>query len=125
MISVWQTLLLVAASVVAHGSSESKILRMVSWNVADNSAMGGGFHNDALDKLLGISNDNSRNQVADIIAVGLQEQCWQCDYDDMIDIPKAFLRRLRARGHGDFVIVGIEGTRESNWCEMGCKVGTH
>lgn len=124
MTAVWQTLsLLVVAGTLAHGATGGKVLRMVTWNVADNSGMGGSFQPAALDKLLGIEANNAGGQVADIYAVGLQEQCWQCDSDDMLDIPTAFLRRLE--GHGDFEIVGIEATRESNWCELGCKMGTH
>jgi len=96
------------------------VLRVVTWNVGDNSGMEDGFNNEAMDKLLGI--DESA-QVADIFAVGVQEQCWQCNQDDMLAIPRKFLQRLG--NSGSFEIIGIEATRESNVCEFGCKIGTH
>lgn len=104
-----------------RGSVELPTLRVITWNVADNSGMEDGFNAGAVDKVLG----KDGGQVADIFAVGLQEQCWQCNEDDMMDIPRAFLRRLNGQGLGDFEIVGIEGTRESSWCEWGCSLGTH
>jgi len=96
------------------------LLRVVTWNVGDNSGMEDGFNNEAMDKLLGIGESS---QEADIFAVGVQEQCWQCDQDDMLDIPRKFLQRLSKSDN--FEIVGIEATRESNYCEFGCKAGTH
>jgi len=97
------------------------LLRVVTWNVGDNSGMEDGFNNEAMDKLLGIGESS---QEADIFAVGVQEQCWQCDQDDMLDIPRKFLQRLSKSGN--FEIVGIEATRESKSCELGCKFfGTH
>ena len=43
-------------------------------------------------------------QVADIFAVGLQDHCWHCNKDDMLDIPTEFLKRLSDSGqcHSDY-----------------------
>jgi len=116
--------LLAAVFVHVYGN-QSKVLRMVTWNVADNSRMDDGFTDQAIDQLLGIGAEKAGQRVEDIFAVGLQEQCWQCNYDDMMDIGQTFLRRLNLKYPGVFEIIGIEGTRESNWCELGCKAGTH
>jgi len=104
-----------------HGKpAEKPVLRVVTWNVAENSGMENGFNNEAMDKLLGIAKGA---KVADIFAVGVQEQCWQCNQNDMLDIPKKFLQRLS--GLGNFEVVGIQATRVSPKCELGCKAGTH
>ena len=39
-------------------------------------------------------------QVADIFAVGLQEQCWRCNKERMMEIGQAFMRRLNVRYAG-------------------------
>jgi len=107
------------------GYKDPPIIRVVSWNVADNKYMDGELPykmmpKDAIEKLLGLSNDdNDNDKVADIFAVGLQEQCWSCNFDDMLDIPKEFMKKLS--DVGEFEIVGIKGTRESDSCESGCK----
>jgi len=101
------------------------VLRVVTWNVADNSGMEEGFDDGAVDKLLGLDGLEDGQQAADIFAVGLQEQCWQCNEDEMIDIPRVFLNRLTNHGLGPYEVVGVEGTRESWLCEMGCLVGSH
>jgi len=100
-------------------SADDPRIRLVTWNVADNSKMAGGFDDAAIDRVLGLG----EGQLSDLYAIGLQEQCWQCNEQDMMDIPNKFLRRLNQ--HGQFVVVGIEGTRESMWCEWGCLIGTH
>jgi len=110
---------------LTRGSTKEPLkLRMITWNVADNSGMPAGFDDGAIDQLLG-KHDFVGGRAAEIFAIGLQEQCWQCNEDEMMDIPLAFLKRLNNRGLGTYDIVGVEGTRESNWCEMGCKFGTH
>jgi len=91
---------------------------MVTYNVADNKMMGTeGFDSHSIDSLLGISGGQ---QPADIIAVGVQEQCWSCDIDQMNAIPNLFLNRL-ASIDGNFRVIGIVGTRESETCTQGCK----
>merc|ERR1712181_165996 len=110
---------------VCGDSEKPPILRMITWNVADNSDMEEGFDDGAIDKLLGVDELEEGQQPADIFAVGLQEQCWQCNEDEMMDIPRAFLNRLHLHGLGPYEVIGVEGTRESGWCELGCKLGTH
>jgi len=115
MILIWQTLLVVAGF-LAPGAPT--VLRMVTYNVADNKKMGTeGFDSHSIDRLLGISGGQ---QPADIIAVGVQEQCWSCDKDQMNAIPNLFLNRL-ASIDGNFRVIGIVGTRESETCTRGCK----
>jgi len=115
MILIWPTLLVVAGF-LAPGAPT--VLRMVTYNVADNKKMGTeGFDSHSIDSLLGISGGQ---QPADIIAVGVQEQCWSCDLDQLNAIPNLFLNRL-ANTDGDFRVIGIVGTRESETCTRGCK----
>jgi len=105
-------------AIVRAAGSEQPIIRVVSWNVADNKYMDGKIKDDAIQKLLGLNED----KVADIFAVGLQEHCWHCNKDDMWDIPEEFLKRLSQSD--EFEIVGIRGTRESNSCDSCENHGT-
>jgi len=102
----------------SYGTSQKPIIRIVTWNVADNSGMDDAFDYDAIDKLLGIY---PGAKLADIFAVGLQEMCWNCNEEDMIKVAQLFEYRLPP----DYRVVGIEATRESMWCTLGCKLGSH
>jgi len=104
--------------------AKQEILRVVTWNLADNAKMGGGIRDGAIDALLDLE-QSDHSQIADIFAVSLQEQCWKCNLNDMLAIPEAFLRRLVTRGFDGYEIVGIKGTRESSSCVESCKSGSH
>jgi len=123
MVNIPRLAVLLAAFFVLLNGDQSKVLRMATWNVADNSRMDEqGFSNQAIDRLMDIIRKKS---VADIFAVGLQEQCWRCNKERMMEIGQAFMRRLNVRYAGVFEMIGIEGTRESSQCEKGCESGTH
>merc|ERR1712168_845119 len=91
------------------------VLRMITWNVADNTGMGG-FTDDDIDAVLGL--DGKQPQTAEIYAIGLQEQCWMCNKKNMLKISNAFLGRLNT--YGVYEVEGIEGTRMDDDCEDSC-----
>lgn len=95
-------------------------VRVVTWNVADNKKMDDGFTDAAIDKVLGLKEAG----LADVYAIGLQEQCWECNEGNFPKIGNKFLNRIKKKEKG-YEVVHIEGTRESGWCEWGCKIGTH
>jgi len=115
MVLIWQTLLMLAvARSLVQGAPPKKnpppqLLRMVTWNVADNSAMNKKIEPEAMDILLGLKNHKKNQPVADIFAVGLQENCWLCDKKSQIKIPEAFLSRLP----GGYEVIRIKATKES------------
>merc|ERR1712212_1115460 len=92
------------------------VLRMITWNVADNEGMGGQFTDDAIDAVLGL--DGKQTQTAEIYAIDLQEQCWMCNKKNMLKISNAFLGRLKA--YGVYKVEGIQGTRMDDDCEDSC-----
>jgi len=93
---------------------------MVTWNVGDNKGMDNKIKPEAMDKLLGITT----HKVADIYAVGLQENCWNCEKNKLSEIPKAFLNQLELKLKGQYEIIGIQATRESLTCICKPKHGT-
>merc|ERR1712212_1219379 len=98
------------------------VLRMITWNVADNEGMGGKFTDDAIDAVLGLDGNllekGEKPQTAEIYAIGLQEQCWMCNKKNMLKISNAFLGRLKT--YGVYKVEGIEGTRMDDDCEDSC-----
>jgi len=96
------------------------VLRMITWNVADNTGMDNmgmdKFTDDDIDAVLGL--DGKQPQTAEIYAIGLQEQCWMCNKKNMLKISNAFLGRLKA--YGVYEVKGIEGTRMDDDCEDSC-----
>jgi len=92
------------------------VLRMITWNVADNTGMGDQFTDDDIDAVLGL--DGKQPQTAEIYAIGLQEQCWMCNKKNMLKISNAFLGRLKT--YGVYEVKGIEGTRMDDDCEGSC-----
>jgi len=100
-------------------------IRIVTWNVADNGDMGGSFLVNAIDAVLGLYQGTTVQEMPDIYAIGLQEQCWECNVNAMVKIAERFLERIQIVAQ-DYEVVGVEGTRESSVCELGCSlVGTH
>merc|ERR1739844_635885 len=92
------------------------VLRMITWNVADNTGMGNKFTDDDIDAVLGLV--GKQPQTAEIYAIGLQEQCWMCNKKNMLKISNAFLGRLKA--YGVYEVKGIEGTLMDDDCEGSC-----
>lgn len=109
---------------------DAPILRFVTYNVGDNGAMvtkgvAGfkddlGFIGESVDRLLGI---HENGPVADIFAIGLQEECWKCNKQNLPLITKFFLGRLALKDHA-FVKVALKSTRGEKDgdepCENGC-----
>jgi len=123
MVSIWKTLLILAvACSLVQGNKQ--LLRMVTWNVAENVKMNKEFEHSAMDSLLGFTVDWKSSQAADIYAVGLQEDCWNCATKKLSEIPKAFLNRLELKLKGQYEIIGIQATRESEKCDCLPKHGT-
>jgi len=122
-----------------------QLLRMVTWNVADNSGMDKSIEPGAMDILLGLKKPTGEPEhkdvqhstfylpleigstqptlgglpVADIFAVGLQENCWLCDKKLLPKIPEEFRKRLT----GEYEVIGIKATREASDCSC-LKHGT-
>jgi len=132
MVSIWQTLLILAVawSLVQGAPTDKKqLLRMVTWNVAENKGMKNEIRADDIDSLLGITSYKGKQpsrHVADIFAVGLQENCWNCATNKLSEIPKAFLNQLELKPKlkGQYEIIGIQVTRESPTCICQPKHGT-
>jgi len=110
----------------ANGAAKP-ILRMITWNVADNKGMNGGLNVHAMDAVLGLNVPQLK--LADIYAIGLQENCWMCDTQNMRNIANAFLQRLMVKSFslrsGSYEVVGIQGTRMFRHCETECKINRH
>jgi len=103
------------------------ILRMITWNVADNKGMNGRLNVHAMDAVLGLNVPQSK--LADIYAIGLQENCWMCNTQNMRNIANAFRQRLMVKSFslrsGTYEVVGIQGTRMFRHCETECKMNRH
>jgi len=103
------------------------ILRMITWNVADNKGMNGRLNIHAMDAVLGLNVPQPK--LADIYAIGLQDNCWMCDTQNMRNIAHAFRQRLMvtwfSRRGGTYDVVGIQGTRMFRHCETECRIGSH
>jgi len=108
-------------NILALAAPGKQAVRVITWNVADNSLMDGAFDNSAIDKLLGLGGSNSK--VADIYLVGLQELCYKCNKKDLMNVPKVFQSRLKSSGN--YEVIDITGTLESAECEALCKRGSH
>ena len=63
-----------------------KVLRLVSWNVADNAGMDGGFPEEAMDKLLGIDVAGAK--------VGYFKDCMKLRHSELSHSPVQTLARL-------------------------------
>lgn len=101
-------------------TTASKV-RVVTWNVNDNKKMNG-FWDSAIDKVLGLKSSN----MADVYAIGLQENCWNCDMNEFSKLSKKFLDRINQFKVFQYEVIGVEGSRESNVCERFCKLfNTH
>jgi len=114
----WSLLVLAFASSVV---ADVKI-RVVTWNVKDNEWADDGFTDESIDDVLGL---NKGGELASIYAVGLQENCWSCDDDELPEIGSKFLARIARKARAGYEFVGIYGTRMSGYCEWKCKFGTH
>jgi len=97
---------------------------VVTWNVEDNTGMNNEFDVDAMDSLLGIKNHpGAPKPVADIFAIGLQRNCWNCATNKLVKIPEAFRSRLLLKGF-DYEVIGIQDTREDKICNCKLQHGT-
>jgi len=97
---------------------------MVTWNVEDNKGMKDEFDDDAMDSLLGITNHiGAPKPVADIFAIGLQRNCWNCATNKLVKIPEAFRSRLLLKGF-DYEVIGIQVTRQDKICNCKPEHGT-
>lgn len=101
-------------------ATETKI-RVMTWNVADNGGMEGSFTDAAIDDVLGLSGMD----IPSIYAIGLQENCWNCNTQNLAEIGKKFLSRINRKARIKYVVIGIYATRMSRKCELGCKFNTH
>ena len=57
--------------------------------------------------------------MADIIAIGLQELCWNCNPDSLHKVAEAFESRLRAHRHGKIILLLKSLARDSIPCYVG------
>lgn len=95
-------------------------LRVVTWNVAMNKQMGGGFTNTAIDRVLGLDAATNKTMPA-IYAIGLQEDCWSCNQKSWPRIADRFLQRINSKGsRRKYRVIGVEGTRANHFCQLGC-----
>jgi len=125
-------LLVVIGSVTCHrlagkcGSKpcEPQKLRMVTWNINDNSGMAKKIDDEAMDMLLFDGDiEKGERKLSDIYAIGLQELCYKCDKKTLVEIPNEFLERLHKKSK-DYKVIGIKGTREVDDCIASyCKWG--
>jgi len=99
-------------------------LRMVTWNINDNSGMAKKIDDAAMNMLLFEKADFPRRSLlADIYAIGLQELCYKCDKKTLVEIPNEFLEQLHKKSK-DYKVIGIKGTREVDDCIASyCKWG--
>ena len=103
-------------------SSNAIKVRIVTWNVADNTRMNGGFLDAAIDNVLGLLDDD---ELADMYAVGLQENCWKCNEGNLMQIGAKFLQRIDKKKKNEYEVLGVMGTRMSSTCELKCIVNFH
>jgi len=130
-------LAVIIGSVTCHrlaGKSGSKPLapqklRMVTWNINDNTGMNKKIDDDMLDMLLFKGKTaKGEDEFADIYAIGLQELCYKCDKNTLGEIPTDFQHRLERKLQGTiewkYEVIGIKGTREVDDCiKKFCKWG--
>ena len=81
-------------------------VRVVTWNVNDNSKMKDGFTSQAIDKVL----DLGDKTLVDMYAIGLQEQCWKCNEATFGVIGAKFLDRIHRYSDGKkYKLIHVEG----------------
>jgi len=111
-------------------TADEPILRFVTYNIGDNGGMVTkgvhgfkddlGFQGESVDKLLGI---DGAEPAADIFAIGLQEECWKCNKENLPQIMKFFLDRINSKNKGSFVKVAFRSTRRWKAGDAPCEVG--
>jgi len=127
-------LLVVIGSVTCHrlagkcGSKpcEPQKLRLVTWNINDNSGLEKkGIDVETMDMLFFEGKTKrGEDKYADIYAIGFQELCYKCDKKTLDDIPTEFVEQLNKKTKGNYEAFGIKGTREVDDCIANhCKWG--
>ena len=120
---------LLSLTTVVHAGDNAVItIRVVTWNVEDNEfAEGKGFTEESIDAVLGL---DTKDVMPSIYAVGLQENCWMCNGENMDSIWKLFLKRIKAKD-ANYQFIALEATKNTKkgamaTCEKQCaKMGKH
>ena len=129
MTSLWLLHLFLIGREVVYAASGTDKIRLITWNVDDNSRMGGSFTDNAIDRVLGLDRQSSANRQPSMYAIGLQENCWMCNRKNLRKLAHRFLSRINERVKSretGYEIVGVQATRNSSRCEFMCySLGTH
>jgi len=103
--------------------TSSITVRVVTWNVADNTKMDGGFTDKAIDTVLGL--DRVGRNMPELYAIGLQENCWMCSKQNFHKIGERFLQRINHKAPHKYKVIDIYGTRVNSMCESECLLSLH
>ena len=122
----WPYFILIGQAIFLVTTSPTDKIRVITWNVNDNSRMEGSFTDDAIDNVLGLK--TARLSKPAIYAIGLQENCWMCNRKNFGKLADRFLTRINDNikpKETGYEVVGVQATRNSSMCEYMCHFGTH
>lgn len=112
--------LLFLCVILTHSTVTSLKVRIVTWNVKDNKK---DFNDEILNNVLGLI-DVDNTTAPDVYAIGLQENCWHCDPNNLKKVGDRFVVNINQETTLKYGLIDVVGTHDTRICELSCKV-TH
>lgn len=118
-LKTWVTIFHIVSFTV-NKLSATKV-RIMTWNVDLNKRMENRFTDEAIDRVLGIDQGFKNSPL--IYAIALQDNCWNCDKENIPWIGDRFLARINAVAEVPHEVINVQATRWDNDCEEDCQIG--